>query len=397
LFELQVRVEKTFSFTGFETPNAFLFDWRLEMNIKSLLIGSAAALVAVSGARAADAVVVAEPEPVEYVRVCDAYGAGFFYIPGTETCLKISGYVRAQINGGDDAYKGNARGTYDWRARAVTRFDARSETELGTLRSYAELRYNFKNGADAETVDLNQATIELGGFRVGVADSQFTTWTGYLGSGIISDDVIAEGNYVTNQISYTFAADSGFSAFVGLEQGGTTSYKGNDGRGVGTELKIDNRIDDYVPHVVAGAKFAQDWGSVAAVVGYDSVSEEFAGKVRLDVKINGTLSAWVMGGYQSGWGDGVVERGVLVQTNYYGTWFGDYAVWGGISAKVADNAKVNAQLAYEEDGTLAGAFNVAYELVPGFVITPEVNYTKFDGIRGDGDAFQGIIRFQRNF
>lgn len=25
--------------------------------------------------------------PVEYVRVCDAYGTGFFYIPGTETCI----------------------------------------------------------------------------------------------------------------------------------------------------------------------------------------------------------------------------------------------------------------------------------------------------------------------
>ena len=61
------------------------------MNIKSLLLGSAAALVAVSGARAADAVVVAEPEPAEYVRICDVYGAGYYYIPGTETCLKISG------------------------------------------------------------------------------------------------------------------------------------------------------------------------------------------------------------------------------------------------------------------------------------------------------------------
>ncbi|MDP3899349.1 MAG: porin, partial [Mesorhizobium sp.] len=67
------------------------------MNIKSLLIGSAAALVAVTGARAADAVMAPEPEPVEYVRICDAYGAGFFYIPGTETCLKISGYVWYQI------------------------------------------------------------------------------------------------------------------------------------------------------------------------------------------------------------------------------------------------------------------------------------------------------------
>ena len=61
------------------------------MNIKSLLLGSAAALVAVSGARAADAVVIAEPEPMEYVRICDTYGAGFYYIPGTETCLKFSG------------------------------------------------------------------------------------------------------------------------------------------------------------------------------------------------------------------------------------------------------------------------------------------------------------------
>ena len=64
------------------------------MNIKSLLLGSAAAMVVVSGAQAADAVVV-EPEPVEYVRVCDAYGAGFFYIPGTEMCMRISGFVRS--------------------------------------------------------------------------------------------------------------------------------------------------------------------------------------------------------------------------------------------------------------------------------------------------------------
>ncbi|MBX4869589.1 porin, partial [Rhizobium leguminosarum] len=64
------------------------------MNIKSLLLGSAAALAVVSGAQAADAIVAAEPEPVEYVRVCDAYGTGYFYIPGTETCLKIEGYIR---------------------------------------------------------------------------------------------------------------------------------------------------------------------------------------------------------------------------------------------------------------------------------------------------------------
>ena len=323
------------------------------MNIKSLLFGSAAALVAVSGARAADAVVVAEPEPVEYVRICDAYGAGFFYIPGTETCLKVSGYVRADIRGGDDAYTGVDRGTYDWRARAVTRFDARSETELGTLRSYAELRYNFKNGADAETVDLNQATIELGGFRVGAADLQFTSWTGYLGSGIISDDVIAEGSYVTNQISYTYSADNGFSAFVGAEQG-----------------KGDYLIDDYLPHILGGAKFKQGWGSVTGVVGYDFKAEEWAGKVRLDVTVTDGYLGLGHGRIQSNNGK-----------DFYGTWNGDYAVWGGIAAKVTDRATVNAQVGYEDEGTIAAALNVAYTLVPGFVITPEVNYTKFDDAR----------------
>ena len=75
------------------------------MNIKSLLLGSAAALIAVSGARAADAVVVAEPEPAEYVKICDVYGAGYFYIPGTETCLRIGGYVRYDIGVGDSAVR----------------------------------------------------------------------------------------------------------------------------------------------------------------------------------------------------------------------------------------------------------------------------------------------------
>ena len=41
-------------------------------------------------------------EPVEYVRVCDAYGSGFFYIPGSETCLRFDGYARYQINGNED-------------------------------------------------------------------------------------------------------------------------------------------------------------------------------------------------------------------------------------------------------------------------------------------------------
>src|SRR5256885_6757329 len=61
--------------------------------VKSLLLGTAAGLVAVAGAQAADLPVKAKP--VEYVKICTLYGDGFYYIPGTDTCLKLGGYIRA--------------------------------------------------------------------------------------------------------------------------------------------------------------------------------------------------------------------------------------------------------------------------------------------------------------
>ena len=54
--------------------------------VKSLILGSAAGLIAVGGAQAADLPVKAKA--VEYVRICSLYGAGFWYIPGTDTCIK---------------------------------------------------------------------------------------------------------------------------------------------------------------------------------------------------------------------------------------------------------------------------------------------------------------------
>ena len=113
------------------------------MNVKSLLLSSAAALIAVSGARAADAVVVAEPEPAEYVKICDVYGVGYFYIPGTETCLRIGGYVRYDIGIGDtgsfdgaksaDHQDGDDNSTYFKTTRFTLKTWTGLENEIGTL------------------------------------------------------------------------------------------------------------------------------------------------------------------------------------------------------------------------------------------------------------------------
>src|SRR5471030_10513 len=64
--------------------------------VKSLLLGTAAGVVAMTGAQAADLPVKAKP--VQYVKICSLYGAGFYYIPGTDTCLKVGGFVRTEWN-----------------------------------------------------------------------------------------------------------------------------------------------------------------------------------------------------------------------------------------------------------------------------------------------------------
>ena len=113
--------------------------------VKSLLLGSAAGLAAVAGAQAADLPVKAKA--VEYVKVCSLYGAGFYYIPGTDTCIKIGGYVRTEWNHnaggsftpnvtGANAQYNRASDTLVNRTRGLFSFDVRSQTEYGTLRSF---------------------------------------------------------------------------------------------------------------------------------------------------------------------------------------------------------------------------------------------------------------------
>ncbi|MCC0036490.1 MAG: porin [Hoeflea sp.] len=235
------------------------------MNIKSLLIGSAAALVAVSGARAADAIVAAEPEPVEYVRVCDAFGTGFFYIPGTETCLKIDGYVRFRVT----ATKGT--NGYQQNTRTRVNFDARSETELGTLRGYIRMQSN-SGGANADVAQVtDQAMIQLGGLFMGYTESAFAAlWGGGVGNwGIIStDNGGVYGYHQVQQIGYRYDAGAWYAALV---------------------LEHDANNTNWTPDVVGILGFTQGWGGAAVHLGYDETAKAVGvkGIVQLDVAATG--------------------------------------------------------------------------------------------------------------
>src|SRR5271165_1353892 len=129
--------------------------------VKALLLGTAAGFVAVAGAQAADMPVTGAA--VQYVKICNLYGDGFYYLPGTNICVKIGGYVRTQLSWGVGSsgtfgpfQTGSASGTpvavgysnrldgndMNWRSRAYISMDTREQTDYGILRSYINIGIN---------------------------------------------------------------------------------------------------------------------------------------------------------------------------------------------------------------------------------------------------------------
>jgi hypothetical protein len=316
------------------------------MNIKSLLLGSAAALAAVSGAHAADAIVAAEPEPLEYVRICDAYGAGYFFIPGTETCLKIGGKVRTEGKWYDAYAPKNATGTL-WHTRAELNVNTATDTEYGPLKTETIVRWDWQEGGSTAT-NLLWSYISLGGFTVGKTDSYFNQFVGYAGD-VINDDVVYDGPYELNQITYNYDAGNGFTAVISLED----SNSGTTATGV-----VNPDRDHYAPDVVAGAGFKSGAWSFKVVGGYDSIVEEGAIKARVDADF-GVFSAFLMGGWNTD-GDKLnkyagtnLGTGACPNDQPQLCGWGDWALWGGVGVPVNDKLKWNLQLAYTDSKIFA--------------------------------------------
>ncbi len=340
------------------------------MNIKSLLIGSAAALAAVSGAQAADAIVAAEPEPLEYVRVCDAFGTGFFYIPGTETCLKFGGYIRFQTNIGRDEFN-SGRGTSDWDSftRAQFEVDTRTDTELGALRGFIGFRGNADNGSAASSgVHVDQAFIELGGLKVG----KFYSWWD---DGLSGESDVLSTNALFNSVRYTYDAGS-FWAGVSVDE--------LEGVTVGWD-EADNNVGVALG---AGAKLGA--ASFQLIGGYDTDREEGAVRLIATADIGpGTL------GLAGVWASG---------PNAYYT-ESEWAIAGEYAIKATDKLTITPGAQYfgnyyvggpdftNDDAWQAGV-TVDYKITNGLSMKVAANYLDVDNV---DEEWNGFIRLQRSF
>jgi Porin subfamily len=205
--------------------------------VKSLLLGTAAGLVAVAGAQAADMPVKAAP--VQYVKICSLYGDGFYYIPNTDTCIKMGGYARVQAEynaGAGGVSVGNltsegpqGRFTRDftndlnYRVRGAISWDVRQQTEYGTLRTY--IRFGAENttptntgGGTTANPFWDRAFIQFAGFTVGRSQSFFDLFT--YGGGMSYHSVRTSGDTGAtgqNLWAYTAQFGNGFSGSLSLE------------------------------------------------------------------------------------------------------------------------------------------------------------------------------------
>ena len=263
--------------------------------VKSLLLGSAAALTAVATAQAAD-LPTRKAAPVEYVRICDAYGAGFFYIPGTDTCLRVGGLVLAEIRAYNPSYRVNApsgsaaatpstanyqnqrsRDAYGYAALGRIELDARTATAYGTLRTFVRADSYFGSSSTAatgslvgissnvynatantttvprETTIVNKAFIQFAGLTAGRAQSFFDFY-----ADAYNYEGLRGSNATVALLAYTATFGGGFSATLSLED--QASRRGNISQTITGQSAVP--AGTRVPDVVGNLRVDQPWGAV---------------------------------------------------------------------------------------------------------------------------------------
>ncbi|MCI9866027.1 porin [Rhizobium skierniewicense] len=352
------------------------------MNIKSLLIGSAAALAAVSGAQAADAIVAAEPEALEYVRVCDAFGTGFFYIPGTETCLKFGGYVRFQTDFGRDK---SGRSDWDSFTRAQFEVDTRTDTELGALRGFIGFRGNADNASAAavanssnggSAVFVDQAFIELGGLKVG----KFYSWWD---DGLSGEADELSSNALFNSIRYNYDA----GAF-------TVGLSVDELENAATLFEPDNNVG-----VAANASFKVGGVKAALLGGYDVDNEEGAVRLIATAEIGpGTLG--LAGVWASGYNAYYNESEWAVAVEYAVKATEKLTITPGFQYYGKAEAITISDRDFAGGDKWKAGVAAKYDITKGLYGMVSVNYedtSDFVGAQANDDQVSGFVRLQRTF
>ncbi|MET3601316.1 porin [Martelella mangrovi] len=356
------------------------------MNLKSLFLGSAAALAATTGAQAADPVVVIEPVQNNYVEVCDTFGAGYFYIPGTETCLDIGGYIRFQVEGSNG---GNVADTWNVFTRAQLNISSKTDSELGTVTGLISLRSEAHSNDTGNRTYINEAYLGVGGFQAG-------RFLSYWDEGLVGEIDDLAGNTRFNTIRYVFAGD-GFVAGLALDA-----------------LEPDQvGIDKDIPKLGVSGRVGFQAGGVGAKLdaAYDTYNEEASFRLMTSLALGpGQLDLGA--NYSTGWNaysnnfeDGeFFDYSLTTPTTLPGV-YAEWALAAGYQLDVTEKFSVTPAYQWtsanvpgqdNEDFWSAGVL-FDYTIVDGLSAKLNVGYTDLPDSYSDDDYWSGWFRLQRDF
>ena len=371
--------------------------------MKSLLLGSAATLVVVAGAQAADLPTKKGAPAAEYVKVCKIDGMAGFVIPGSDTCLKITGYLTAQVTAGtlDKGYTFTGgsqlhytldptsnRDQIGYTTRGELEFITKTNTAYGVLTADIDTQFNYGTGFDntGTGVTLNHGFLNWAGITAGKANSFFSAFGG--GPGWANDfSPDRQGFNQPGLLAYTATFGGGFSATVSLEDPAGTPGASNPGGTPSTGGSLltfsgnSTVLGQRAPDIVAAVDLAQGWGTahLAGVAHYvDQLST-------LDGTTESTWGWAVDGGLKFnlptlGAGDNIQLQGQWTRNAIWysganeGMWGENGAVNGnGIAMPITDAfSNGNGTWATPETWTIGAVGE--FHFGPNFSIDPEVSY-----------------------
>jgi len=405
------------------------------MKLKSLILG-AAGLFAVTGAQAAD--LPPAPEPVDYVRVCDAFGSGFFYIPGTDSCLRLRGRLRTEVRYRNQAEgqpvglqaRGGLRAAspFFMRARGYWGWDHRTNTDIGLVRAFFRGFFTKDSGTGGGTAfNLDYAFIQIGGLTLGFSDLVIEPVFG----GYVLEHSFSTGGYEEETViaQYVYSFGNGFSVGAVILDEASGSF--------GTTLQVTGTGANGQPAIAYG-------GNRIPAAGASITYDGSIGTFRLAGLVRGIRPAAATApDHGVGWGIGFSgEIGVPIGTNtsfgfnaqyadgaiaflHYDTNFlpvGDFTVnaangnisttsgWSvtaGLTTQIAAKTTFNLTAGYTDINQSNGVVdvdwfdvqaNIQYRLTSNLVLTAEGQWRNVSvtGLQ-DSDAFSTVLRAQLDF
>lgn len=221
--------------------------------------------------QAAAADLLSPPATDGRVRACTAQGPGFFFIPGTDTCLRIGGYLWIEgYYNTYSAYPPNYDKAYSIATGALI-IDTRTDTEYGVVRSYFETRYQWRTsdpwsdgpntptGNKSAQLDLRDIYVQFAGFTVGHTQSVFDF---YGNANVFGTDAATIGDDTRlNLIAYTYELSRSLSTTLALEDA-ADRQSGILARSPSLFGPADFQAGVGAPDVVANLKSQASWGTL---------------------------------------------------------------------------------------------------------------------------------------